>query len=428
MYNEASTLVTVIYPILADMLGHSFYMKKNQSNFLALYKIKSLVVPMFRLLAITLGLMLLFFISVKLSVLLALSILFGAVLTECVRSRKALIASNEHLETRVEERTVTLVHVNEQLNKEIIERKQAETALRQSETEKIELIASLQAQTQQLETTLQDLKKTQTQLIQNEKMWSLGQLVAGVAHEINNPISFIYGNLTYVREYTDYLLKLVLLYQKHYPCPLPEIATLLAGSEIDFIIEDLPKILESMNTGANRISNIVQNLKQFSRLHETGMKAVDINESITSTLVILEHRLKFGIQQSIAVITQYGVLPKVKCYAGDLNQVFMHIINNAIDALQKSIKSKNHPQITIHTQLKNNQKVSISIKDTALGMTEEVRRQIFNPFFTTKPVGKGTGLGLAVSHEIIVEKHKGEIQCISTPGEGTEFIIEIPVD
>lgn len=218
-----------------------------------------------------------------------------------------------------------------------------------------------------------------------------------------------------------------MLYQKHYPCPLPEITALLAGSEIDFIIEDLPKILESMNTGANRISNIVQNLKQFSRLHETGMKAVDINESITSTLLILEHRLKFGIQQSIAVIKQYGVLPKVKCYPGDLNQVFMHIINNAIDALQESVKSKKNPQIIIHTQLKNNQKVSISIKDTALGMTEEVRRQIFNPFFTTKLVGKGTGLGLAVSHEIIVEKHKGEITCISTPGEGTEFIIEIPL-
>ncbi|MBW4600577.1 MAG: ATPase [Calothrix sp. FI2-JRJ7] len=402
-------------------------MKKNQSNFLEFYKINGLLVPLFRLLVITLGLTLLFFISGKLSVLLALFILLGMVIAEYIRSKKALIASNEHLETDVEERTVALVHVNEQLKKEIIERKQAETALRQLETEKNKLIASLQAQTQQLETTLQNLKKTQTQLIQNEKMWSLGQLVAGVAHEINNPISFIYGNLTYVREYTDYLLKLVLLYQKHYPCPLAEITALLAGSEIDFIIEDLPKILESMNTGANRISNIVQNLKQFSRLHETGMKAVDINESITSTLLILEHRLKFGIQQSIGVIKQYGVLPKVKSYPGELNQVFMHIINNAIDALQESVKSKNNPQIIINTQLKNNQKVSISIKDTALGMTEEVRRQIFNPFFTTKPVGKGTGLGLAVSHEIIAEKHKGEITCISTLGEGTEFIIEIPL-
>jgi signal transduction histidine kinase len=427
MCKGASTLVTVIYPILADMLGHSFYMKKNQSNFLEFYKINGLLVPLFRLLVITLGLTLLFFISGKLSVLLALFILLGMVIAEYIRSKKALIASNEHLETDVEERTVALVHVNEQLKKEIIERKQAETALRQLETEKNKLIASLQAQTQQLETTLQNLKKTQTQLIQNEKMWSLGQLVAGVAHEINNPISFIYGNLTYVREYTDYLLKLVLLYQKHYPCPLAEITALLAGSEIDFIIEDLPKILESMNTGANRISNIVQNLKQFSRLHETGMKAVDINESITSTLLILEHRLKFGIQQSIGVIKQYGVLPKVKSYPGELNQVFMHIINNAIDALQESVKSKNNPQIIINTQLKNNQKVSISIKDTALGMTEEVRRQIFNPFFTTKPVGKGTGLGLAVSHEIIAEKHKGEITCISTLGEGTEFIIEIPL-
>lgn len=354
------------------------------------------------------------------------TLLLAAVLAERARTRKALIASKEQLETRVEERTATLVQVNEQLKKEIIERRQVETALRESEGEKNELIASLQAQTQKLETTLQDLKKTQAQLIQNEKMWSLGQLVAGIAHEINNPISFIYGNLTYVGEYTNYLLKLILLYQKHYLYPSPEIVALLAENELDFILEDLPQILNSMNTGANRISNIVQNLRTFSRLDETGIKAIDINESITNTLLILEHRLKLSTQQSIQVIKQYGVVPKVQCYPGELNQVFMNIISNAIDALQESIEFKNNPQILINTELIN-QKISISIEDTALGMTEEVRRQIFNPFFTTKPAGKGTGLGLAVSHQIIVEKHKGEIKCISTPGKGTEFIIEIPL-
>ncbi|BAZ09256.1 integral membrane sensor signal transduction histidine kinase [Calothrix sp. NIES-4071] len=354
------------------------------------------------------------------------TLLLAAVLAERARSRKALITSNEQLETCVEERTATLVHMNEKLKKEIMERKQVETALRRSEGEKSQLIASLQAQTQKLETTLQNLKKTQVQLIQNEKMSSLGQLVAGIAHEINNPISFIYGNLTYVREYADYLLKLLMLYQKHFLYPPPEIIALLAENELNFIIEDLPRVLDSMNKGANRISSIVDNLHKFARLDETGIKRVDINESISSTLLILEHRLK-SKHQSIEVIKQYGVLPKIACYPGELNQVFINIINNAIDALQDSSNFKNNPQIIINTRLKNHQYISISIKDTALGMTEEIRRQIFDPFFTTKPVGKGTGLGLAISHQIIVEIHKGEIKCISTEGEGTEIIIEIPI-
>ncbi|MCF2145771.1 ATP-binding protein [Desmonostoc muscorum LEGE 12446] len=286
----------------------------------------------------------------------------------------------------------------------------------------------------QLEQTLQELQHTQVQLIQTEKMSSLGQLVAGVAHEINNPVNFIYGNLTYVREYTQSLLILIDLYQQQYPNHNPEINIFINEIDLEFIIDDLPKILSSMVVGADRICEIVLSLRNFSRLDEAEMKFVDIHEGINSTLLILQHYLKDKHeQQEIAIIKQYGNLPLVECYPGGLNQVFMNILSNAIDALRQqqidSLKTeiKQHSCIIIHTEVKNQECVIISIKDNASGIEEEVKSRLFDPFFTTKSVGKGTGLGLSISYQIIVDKHKGKINCISEPGKGAEFVIEIPI-
>ncbi|MCV3213178.1 HAMP domain-containing histidine kinase [Plectonema radiosum NIES-515] len=286
----------------------------------------------------------------------------------------------------------------------------------------------------QLQQTLQELQATQVQLIQSEKMSSLGQLVAGVAHEINNPVNFIYGNLMHFREYTQQLLTLVNLYQQQ-GFYHPKIANFIHEIDLNFVIEDVPKILASMEVGAERIREIVLTLRNFSRLDEAEMKPIDIHEGINSTLLILQHHLK-GVhdQQEIIIIKDYGNLPFVECYPGGLNQVFMNILSNAIDALrQKEIEYlkggiKNYSySITIHTKIKDNKSVIFSIKDSGLGITEEVKNRIFDPFFTTKPVGKGTGLGLSISYQIIVDKHKGKIKCISAPGKNTEFVIEIPI-
>ncbi len=287
----------------------------------------------------------------------------------------------------------------------------------------------------QLQQTLQELQHTQVQLIQTEKMSSLGQLVAGVAHEINNPVNFIYGNLIHIREYSQQLLTLINLYQQENCNYNPEITILIDEIDLEFIIDDMPKILSSMTVGAERIGEIVLTLRNFSRLDEAEMKPVDIHEGINSTLLILQHRLKENHkQQEIAIIKDYGNLPLVECYAGGLNQAFMNIFSNAIDALHeweaeclKAEVEKHFSSIIIHTQVKNEEDVIISIKDNGSGITEEVKTRLFDPFFTTKPVGKGTGLGLSISYQIIVEKHKGKIQCISAPGKGTEFVIEIPI-
>lgn len=287
----------------------------------------------------------------------------------------------------------------------------------------------------QLQQTLQELQNTQVQLIQTEKMSSLGQLVAGVAHEINNPVNFIYGNLMYVREYVQQLLTLTNLYQQQYPHDNPEITILIDQIDLEFLIDDLPKILSSMEVGTNRIREIVLTLRNFSRLDEAEMKPVDIHEGIDSTLLILQHSLKGkSEQQEITIIKDYSNLPLVECYAGGLNQVFMNILSNAIDALRQQemegLKEeiKQHPSfITIYTEVKNQECVVISIKDNGSGITEEVKTRLFNPFFTTKPVGKGTGLGLSISYQIVVDKHKGKIKCVSAPKKGTEFVIEIPI-
>ncbi|MBG1268922.1 sensor histidine kinase [Nostoc sp. WHI] len=287
----------------------------------------------------------------------------------------------------------------------------------------------------QLQQTLQELQHTQVQLIQIEKMSSLGQLVAGVAHEINNPVNFIYGNLIHVKEYTQKLLTLTNLYRQQYPHYNPEISLLIDEIDLEFIIDDLPKILSSMTVGADRIREIILTLRNFSRLDEAEMKPVDIHEGIDSTLLILQHRIKGkSEQQEIAIIKDYGSLPLVECYAGGLNQVFMNILSNAIDVLRKEemerLKEeiKQHSSfITIYTEVKNQECVIISIKDNGSGVTEEVKTKLFDPFFTTKPVGEGTGLGLSISYQIVVDKHKGKIKCVSAPKKGTEFVIEIPI-
>ncbi|MEH2037252.1 sensor histidine kinase [Nostoc sp.] len=298
-----------------------------------------------------------------------------------------------------------------------------------------ERTAKLKHKNVQLQKTLQELQHTQVQLIQTEKMSSLGQLVAGVAHEINNPVNFIYGNLMHLREYSQQLLTLIKLYQQDCSSEKSEITTLINEIDLEFIVDDMPKVLSSMAVGTERIREIVLTLRNFSRLDEAEMKFVDIHEGINSTLLILQYRFKENQkQQEIAIIKDYGNLPIVECYAGGLNQVFMNILSNAIDALhQREIEclkgdiERQLNSIIIHTQVKNEESVIISIKDNGLGITEEDQTRLFDPFFTTKPIGKGTGLGLSISYEIIVEKHQGKITCISVPSKGTEFIIEIPI-
>jgi predicted ATPase/signal transduction histidine kinase len=302
----------------------------------------------------------------------------------------------------------------------------------------------LEEKNQHLAQTLELLQQTQAQLIQTEKMSSMGQLVAGMAHEINNPISFIFTNLTYAEEYTENLLRLIHVYQQTYPDATPEIAETTEDIELDYLEEDFPKILKSMHGGADRIRSIILSLRNFSRLDESEIKEVDIHEGLESSLLILQHRLENKGKNpkqpagGIEVIKDYEKLPLVRCYAGQLNQVFMNILSNAIDALEMGYEASQtgdskeisshlpRPAIQIRTRVVDNSRVEISIADNGQGMTEAVRAKLFDPFFTTKPVGKGTGLGLSVSYSI-VEKHCGQLRCISEPGKGSEFIVEIPL-
>jgi signal transduction histidine kinase len=302
----------------------------------------------------------------------------------------------------------------------------------------------VEQRTEELTQALQELQQTQSQLIQTEKMSSLGELVAGIAHEINNPINFIYGNLEHANVYTQELLNLVHLYQQQYPHPTPVIQSEIEAIDVDFLTEDFTKILSSMKMGTERIRQIVLSLRNFSRLDESEMKPVDIHEGIENTLLILNHRLKFGID----VIKEYENLPLVECYPAQLNQVFMNIISNAIDALEET-KSKNekqeeaeainkgfpiqnqklttkNSQILIHTERLNSNYIRVRIRDNGFGIPLEIKDKLFNPFFTTKPVGKGTGLGLSICYQII-EKHKGKIEVISEFGQGTEFAIALPI-
>jgi two-component system, NtrC family, sensor kinase len=278
----------------------------------------------------------------------------------------------------------------------------------------------VEERTTELTQALHNLKKTQAQLIQTEKMSSLGQMVAGIAHEINNPANFIYGNLDYIEQYLKDLLGLVELYEKSYSKLPLEIEFYIENIELDFLRSDLPKTLESMKMGTERIRALVLSLRNFSRLDESDLKEVDLHEGIDNTLLILNHRIK----QNVEVIKKYEELPYVSCYPAQLNQVFMNIIVNALDAIDEiDIKPK---QIAIQTEKIDENQVQIKIRDNGAGIPSEIQHKLFDPFFTTKPVGKGTGLGLSIAYQI-VEKHRGKIAVISELGKGTEFAIVLPL-
>jgi PAS domain S-box-containing protein len=293
----------------------------------------------------------------------------------------------------------------------------------------------LQEQAAELATTLEELKYTQTQIVQAEKMSSLGQLVAGVAHEINNPVSFIYSNLEPAREYIADILNLMELYQQQYPHPATQIQDEIENIDLEFIKTDLPKLLSSMKIGADRIKKIVLSLRNFSRMDESEYKSVNIHEGIDSTLIILEHRLKAQPNRpAIQIIKEYADLPPVECCAGQINQVFMNLLVNALDALDERDSKRSIEEIeklpsliSITTKVINSQQVLIQIADNGSGIPLEVQKRLFEPFFTTKPVGKGTGMGLSISYQIITEKHGGSLECISSPEQGSIFTIKIPL-
>jgi GAF domain-containing protein len=299
-----------------------------------------------------------------------------------------------------------------------------------------DLLVQTREQTSRIGQTLSDLQQAQLQIVQSEKMASLGQLVAGVAHEINNPVNFIHGNLLHAEQYTQDLLDCIKVYQKSYPEPTAEVKKFLGKNDVEFLFTDIPKLFKSMQVGTDRIREIVASLRNFSRLDEAEFKTVDIHEGIDSTLMILQNRLKpFVDVEGIRILKEYEPLPLVECYPGQLNQVFMNLVANSIDALEERDKGRSPEEIAANPStiristcpMHNKEWVAIYIADNGPGMTQDVCDRLFEPFFTTKVVGKGTGLGLSISYQIVTEKHGGKLHCNSEPGKGAEFVIEIPV-
>lgn len=322
---------------------------------------------------------------------------------------------------------------NQLLKQEIAERIAAESALQKLT---LELEQRVEERTAELKKALQNLQQAQIQLVQKEKMSTLGQLVAGVAHEINNPLTFISGNLAHGEQAVQHIINHLRLYQKKFPDPGCEIYQNAEHNDIEYLLEDLPNLISSMRIGSDRIRNISVSLRNFSRLDTASKVKANIHEGLDSTLLILKYRLSAKENRpAIEVIKNYGSLPLVECYAGQLNQVFMNIIANAIDALEETNVGRSYEEIKgnpnkiiIHTYLlEENKGVGISIEDNGPGISDEVMQHLFEPLFTTKPVGFGTGLGLSISYSVVVEKHGGQIKCVSTPGEGSKFTIEIPI-
>ncbi|WP_322746020.1 sensor histidine kinase [Nostoc sp. LEGE 06077] len=313
---------------------------------------------------------------------------------------------------------------------------QISVALRQANLfHQSSLLGQTREEANQLAQALNELRTAQMQIIHAEKMASLGQLVAGVAHEINNPINFIYGNLEHAHQYTQDLLRCVELYRQYHPNPAPEIQEFFKKTEIEFLFDDLPKLFQSMQVGSERICEIVTSLRNFSRLDEADFKVANIHEGIDSTLMILQHRLKpSGDTPTIHIIKKYDSLPLIECYPGQLNQVFMNLLSNAIDALEErnlqsapEVIAEKPSEIRISTSILNQDWIAIRIADNGLGMKENILSRLFDPFFTTKVVGKGTGLGLSISYQIVKDKHNGKIYCHSELGQGSEFVVELPV-
>ncbi|MEL7068609.1 MAG: response regulator [Cyanobacteria bacterium J06581_3] len=342
------------------------------------------------------------------------------------------VVTRVEMQLKLHQMNQQLERKNELLNKKVVQQEKTEQQLQQLAQE---LEQRVQARTAELTKVLEDLKQTQVQLVQSEKMSSLGQMMAGIAHEINNPVNFIYGNLKPAKDYFHDLIGLVEHYQECYPNPDEDLQDHLESLDVEFMTEDASKLLESLKLGADRIRQIVLSLRNFSRLDESDMKAVNLHEGIDSTLLILQSKLKQNSDgQPIKIIKEYGNLPEIECYPSQLNQVVMNIVANAIDALYEAkvgkakdgILAAAAPVIYIHTALTDNNEATIQITDNGPGIPEHIRGKLFDPFFTTKPVGKGTGLGLSISHDIVVEKHKGRISCIEAPPHGTTFIITIP--